>query len=126
MDFYNSIKNELIENEINKKVKDYSKNKYELQKYYNVGKLLIDAGAYVKERYERNNKGGFTALMYATTAEQTRLLIKAGANVNQTDCWGHSVLEHARTAEQARLLIKAGAKGKISPFLLRMESEQTS
>ena len=44
MDYYIEIKNELIENEINKKVKDYSKNKYELEKYYNVGKLLSEAG----------------------------------------------------------------------------------
>ena len=43
MDYYNEIKNELIDNEINKQVKDFSKNKYELQKYYNVGKLLIEA-----------------------------------------------------------------------------------
>ena len=43
MDYYNEIKNELISNEINKKVKDYSKNKYELERYYNVGKLLIEA-----------------------------------------------------------------------------------
>ena len=35
MNYYNEIKNELILNEINKKVKDYSKNKYELEKYYN-------------------------------------------------------------------------------------------
>ena len=44
MDYYNEIKNELLDNEINKKVKDYSKNRYELKKYYNVGKLLLDAG----------------------------------------------------------------------------------
>ena len=37
MDYYNEIKNELVDNEINKKVKDYSKNRYELEKYYNVG-----------------------------------------------------------------------------------------
>ena len=43
MDYYNEIKNELIDNEINKQVKDFSKNKYELQKYYNVGKLLIES-----------------------------------------------------------------------------------
>ena len=36
MDYYNEIKNELIDNEVNKKIKDYSKNKYELQKYYNI------------------------------------------------------------------------------------------
>ena len=44
MDYYNEIKKELIENEIHKRVKDYSKNKYELERYYNVGKLLSEAG----------------------------------------------------------------------------------
>lgn len=43
MDYYTAIKNELIHNEINKRIKDYSKNKYELVTYYNVGKLLIEA-----------------------------------------------------------------------------------
>ena len=49
MDYYDEIKNELIDNEINKKVKDYSKNKYELEKYYNVGKLLSEAGKHYGE-----------------------------------------------------------------------------
>ena len=44
MNYYNEIKKELLDNEVNKKIKDYSKNKYELQKYYNVGKLLLEAG----------------------------------------------------------------------------------
>ena len=44
MNYYNEIKKELVDNEINKRVKDYSKNRYELQKYYNVGKLLLEAG----------------------------------------------------------------------------------
>lgn len=44
MNYYNEIKKELVDNEINKSVKDYSKNRYELQKYYNVGKLLLEAG----------------------------------------------------------------------------------
>lgn len=43
MDYYNEIKNELIDNELTKKAKDYSKNKSDLFHYYNVGKLLIDA-----------------------------------------------------------------------------------
>ena len=43
MNYYNEIKNELINNEIYKKVKDYSKNKNDLETYYNVGKLLIEA-----------------------------------------------------------------------------------
>ena len=42
--YYDEIKNELINNEIYKKVKDYSKNRNELSTYYNVGKLLSEAG----------------------------------------------------------------------------------
>ena len=41
--YYNEIKNELINNEVYKRVKDYSKNRNELSTYYNVGKLLIEA-----------------------------------------------------------------------------------
>ena len=44
MDFYNKIKSELVNNEINRKVKNYSINKSDLNTYYNVGKLLLDAG----------------------------------------------------------------------------------
>ena len=44
MNYYNEIKNELINNEINRKVNNYSINKSDLNTYYNVGKLLLDAG----------------------------------------------------------------------------------
>ena len=44
MNYYNEIKNELVNNEIYKRVKDYSKNKHDLSTYYNVGKLLSEAG----------------------------------------------------------------------------------
>ena len=44
MNYYNEIKNELINNEINRKVKNYSINRNDLNSYYNVGKLLLDAG----------------------------------------------------------------------------------
>jgi len=43
MNYYNEIRNELINNEAYKKVKDYSKNKSDLMTYYNVGKLLVSA-----------------------------------------------------------------------------------
>ena len=42
--YYNQIKNELLNNEVYKRVKDYSKNRNELSTYYNVGKLLSEAG----------------------------------------------------------------------------------
>ena len=44
MNYYEKIKNELINNEVYKRVKDYSKNKSDLNTYYKVGKLLNDAG----------------------------------------------------------------------------------
>ena len=43
MNYYNEIKNELINNEAYKKVKDYSKNRNDLMTYYNVGKLIVEA-----------------------------------------------------------------------------------
>ena len=49
MNYYYEIKNELINNEITKKVKDYSKNKSDLTTYYNVGKLLSEAGKHYGE-----------------------------------------------------------------------------
>ena len=44
MDYYNEIKNELISNEINIRVKKYSINKSDLNTYYDVGKILNKAG----------------------------------------------------------------------------------
>ena len=44
INYYNEIKNELINNEINRTVKNYSINRNDLNSYYNVGKLLLDAG----------------------------------------------------------------------------------
>ena len=40
--YYNQIKDILIDNEVYKKVKDYSKNKNDLESYLSVGKLLIE------------------------------------------------------------------------------------
>ena len=49
MNYYNEIKTELINNEITKRVKDYSKNRSDLNTYYNVGKLLSEAGKHYEE-----------------------------------------------------------------------------
>ena len=43
MDYYNEIKNKLIDNEINRSVKEYSINRNDLETYYNVGRLIIEA-----------------------------------------------------------------------------------
>lgn len=49
MDYYDEIKNELVNNQINRKVKNYSINKSDLKTYYNVGKILSEAGKHYGE-----------------------------------------------------------------------------
>lgn len=49
MNYYNEIKKQIINNELTKKVKDCSKNKSDLQTYYNIGKLLTEAGKHYGE-----------------------------------------------------------------------------
>lgn len=49
MNYYDEIKTELLNNELNKKIKNYSINKSDLTTYYNVGKMLSDAGKHYGE-----------------------------------------------------------------------------
>ena len=44
MNYYNEIKNKLIDNEIYSKIKDYSKERHKVITYFEIGKLLNDAG----------------------------------------------------------------------------------
>ena len=98
MNYYDEIKNELINNEITKKVKDYSKNKSDLTTYYNVGKLLAEAGKHygegiIKEYSKRlTNEFGkgytFTSL---TRMKKFYNLIEKLATVSQHLSYGHYV-----------------------------------
>ena len=45
MNYYNEIKNKLIDNEIYSKVKDYSKERHKVITYFEIGKLLDEAGS---------------------------------------------------------------------------------
>ena len=57
MNYYNEIKNKLINDEIYSKVKDYSKERYKLTTYYEIGRLLEEAGSkygeYVIDEYSK-------------------------------------------------------------------------
>lgn len=44
MNYYNEIKQKLIDNEIYEKVKDYSKERHRVITYFEIGKLLYEAG----------------------------------------------------------------------------------
>ena len=45
MNYYNKIKNKLIDNEIYLKVKDYSKERHKVITYFEIGRLLYQAGS---------------------------------------------------------------------------------
>ena len=45
MDYYNEIRQKIIDNEIYSKVKDYSKEKHKVITYFEIGKLLYEAGS---------------------------------------------------------------------------------
>ena len=55
MDYYEQIKGLFISNEVYKKIKDYSKNKSEVETYYNVVRLIVEAqGGEVRAKYGSN------------------------------------------------------------------------
>ena len=52
MNYYKEIKETLIKNEIYKKVKDYSKNRSDLNTYFEVGRLIVEAqGGEARAKY---------------------------------------------------------------------------
>ena len=101
MNYYEEIKNKLVDNEITKKIKDYSKNKSDLETYYEVGKLLVIAQGgekrakygdeLIKEYSEKLTKElgkGYTT----TVLKRTRkfyLIIEKGAAMRHQISWTH-------------------------------------
>ena len=71
MNYYTEIKNELINNEITKRVKDYSKNRSDLTTYYNVGKLLSEAGKHYGEGIIKDYSRRLTNELGKTYSETT-------------------------------------------------------
>lgn len=49
MNYYERIKKELVNNEVNRRIKTYSINRSDLNTYYNVGKMLSEAGKHYGE-----------------------------------------------------------------------------
>ena len=50
MNYYNEIKNKLIDNEVYSRVKDYSKDRHKVKVYFGTGKLLSETG----KEYDKN------------------------------------------------------------------------
>ena len=96
MNYYNEIKNELINNEINKRVKDYSKNRSDLQTYYNIGKLLSEAGKHygkgIIKKYSIKLVNEFGKKYNETTLKRMRQFywkVEKGATVWHQLSWSH-------------------------------------
>ena len=96
--YYSEIKNELINNEIYKKVKDYSKNRSDLNTYYNVGKLLSEAGKHYGEEIIKKYSIKLTKELgkkYNETllkrARQFYVIVEKGAPVAHQLSWSHYI-----------------------------------
>ena len=90
------MKNELVNNEITKKVKDYSKNRSDLTTYYNVGKLLSEAGKHygegiIKEYSKRltNEFGTKFGITLLKRIRQFYIVIEKGATMSHQLSWSH-------------------------------------
>ncbi len=101
MNYYNEIKNKLIDNEVYKKVKDYSKNRNDLSTYYEVGKLLIKAQGgegrakygdnLIKEYSERlfNDTGRKYNITALKRIRQFYLVVEKGVPLAHQLTWSH-------------------------------------
>jgi hypothetical protein len=99
--YYNEIKNKLIDNEVYKKVKDYSKNRNDLSTYYEVGKLLIKAQGgeerakygdnLIKEYSERlfNDTGRKYNITALKRIRQFYLVVEKGVPLAHQLTWSH-------------------------------------
>ena len=127
MNYYSEIKNELVNNEIYKRVKDYSKNKHDLSTYYNVGKLLSEAGksygdGIIKEYSKRltNELGKKYSYTYLTRMRQFYLLGKKVAPLAQQLTWSHYVeLISLKNIDEIRYYIDISASQNLSRNELR-------
>ena len=96
MNYYEEIKKELINNEVYKRVKDYSKNRSDLNTYYMVGKLLSEAGKSYGEgiikKYSirlTNELGKGYSQSTLKRMRQFYILIEKGAPLAHQLSWSH-------------------------------------
>ena len=132
MNYYDEIKKELLNNEITKKVKNYSINKSDLNTYYNIGKLLKEAGKHYGEgiikEYSRRltsefGKGyTFTSL---TRMKKFYNLIEKLATVSQHLSYGHYVeLLPYSDMDKINYYIKITEEDKLSVRELRKNNKK--
>ena len=122
MDYYSSIKELLIDNELTKKAKDYSKNQSDLTTYYEVGKLLSKAGKrygerIVKEYSKRliNEVGKKYDVGTLWRMRQFYYMIEKVAPLERVLSWSHY-----------KLLIPLKDKDKIKYYIIQCKNRNLS
>ena len=125
--YYESIKGEILNNEITRKVKDYSKNRSDLRTYASIGKTLEEAGKHygegiIKKYAERLTKEfgkgyTFTSL---TRMKKFYMLIQKVATLSQVLSYGHYVeLLPLKDSSEINYYIKLTEKQNLSVRELR-------
>ena len=130
--YYNEIKNELLNNEVYKRVKDYSKNRNELSTYYNVGKLLIEAqrgedrakyGDSLIKEYSLKLSQEIGKKYNITTLKRMRqfyLMIEKGAPLAHQLTWSHYCeLLSLKDVNEIEYYIKISSEQYLSKRKLR-------
>ena len=126
MNYYKKIKNEIINNEITKKIKDYSKNKSDLTTYFNVGKLLSEAGKHYGEGIikeysnklskELNKKYSVTTLLYMRQFYESKI----SQAVTEKLTWSHYIeLLPLKDKNKIKYYIDITIKNNLSTRQLR-------
>lgn len=127
MNYYTEIKNKLIDNINYKKIKDYSKNKNDLKTYYNVGKLLSEAGKFYGENIIKKYSIKLTKELgkgYTYTAlfrmRKFYNLYSKLATVSQLLTWSHYIeLLKINNVYEINYYIKISEKQNLSVRELR-------
>lgn len=98
MNYYNEIKEELLNNNINKKVKYHSINKSDLSTYYNVGRMINEDGKqYGEGIIKKYSKRLTTELGKGYTESNLKrfrqfyIIISKGATMSHQLSWSHYV-----------------------------------
>ncbi len=125
--YYNQIKDILTYNEVYKKVKDYSKNRNDLESYLSVGKLLIEAqggekrakyGDGLIKEYSKRLTNELGKKYDVTTLKRMRqfyLMIQKGAPLVHQLSWSHYIrLIPLKNIEKIRYYINRCVNNKLT------------
>lgn len=106
MNYYNEIKDKLIKNEVSKKVREYYNNRSDLETYYEVGKLLSEAGSHYGEGVIKEYSIKLQSEIGKRYNERTLRRIRQFYNMFSTEKWSPVATKLSWSHYQELLSIK--------------------